>query len=88
MINWDQHCWRCFKDKPDDTFVGEVQLKLCRACIYEVRRVVNFLRAHGVSLLLVPAPIGNQEIERDRGGSRGRKGSETNGSDVEVTPSP
>jgi hypothetical protein len=57
MINLELHCWRCFKLDPFAIVIGDVQVKLCKGCSYEVKRIQDWFHAVGVKLTPLDSPL-------------------------------
>lgn len=81
MINLELHCWKCFKLEPMDTVIGDVNVKLCKGCAYEIRKSLDWFHAVGVHLQPIGGP-GEEGVVKGRKGAVNGRVEEV----VEATP--
>lgn len=62
MINLALHCWRCFKLDPSTAVIGEVPVKLCKGCAYEVKRISDWFHAVGLKLTPLDSEGGEEGV--------------------------
>ncbi len=79
MDYMDGRCKRCFGLKPIQALKG-TDLEVCKGCFYEAGKIIDFLQAHGLTLVslgtgeLTPDPAVDASNRRERP-PKGDKGS-------------
>lgn len=62
----EAHCWKCFKENTDMSFLDGKPVNLCKGCLYVVKQFSQWLNAYGLGIreiVMTPVSEGKDGVE-------------------------